>query len=144
MFEADAPVVERLEQQTSSPWSLTSLLGELKQDRGVVIVAELTVDQGTLPEVVGWCACRYLVPESELLKIAVSSDHRRRGIATALLRHLTLFLSQRSIETLFLEVRSQNQRALKFYKKSGFLQIGQRSKYYSNPNDDASIFRKIL
>lgn len=144
MVETDAPVVARLEQRTLSPWSLPSLLEELKQDRGAVFVAEVNVDQDSKPEIVGWCACRYIVPESELLKISVSKNSRRIGIATALLKHLTFFLSQRRIQTLFLEVRSENQSALNFYTKSGFLKIGERSGYYSNPTDSASLFQKML
>lgn len=133
-----------LEQQTLSPWSLASLIKELQQDRGVVFVAELHTDGNTAPEIVGWCACRYIVPEAELLKIVVDKRFRRAGVATALLKHLSLFLCQRHIEMLFLEVRAQNQNALKFYIKSGFVAIGERVGYYSNPDDKASLLQKML
>ena len=144
MVEADAPAVARLEQQTLSPWSLSSLLEELQQDRGVVFVAEKNAHNNRKPEIVGWCACRYIVPESELLKISVSNNARRSGIATALLKHLSRFLSQKSIEILFLEVRSENKTALNFYRKSGFLKMGERPGYYLNPADNASLFQKNL
>lgn len=143
MLETDAIAVESLEQQTFSPWSLRSLLEELKQDRGVVLVAENHLAQHP-PVIVGWCACRYFIPEAELLKISVSERARRSGVATALLNRLTHYLSQRSIEILFLEVRSKNQNALKLYSKSGFLKIGERSAYYTNPTDSALLLQKIL
>ncbi|PHR27566.1 MAG: ribosomal-protein-alanine N-acetyltransferase [Desulfotalea sp.] len=144
MLEADVPTVGRLELQSHSPWSLSSLVDEIEQERGLVLVAESTSRDKSVPVVVGWCACRYIVPEAELLKIAVNTCARRQGIATELLKHLSRFLFQSSIETLFLEVRSQNQSALKFYLKNGFLHIGERAKYYSNPDDNASLFKKEI
>jgi ribosomal-protein-alanine N-acetyltransferase len=147
MTEADAPLVERIEQQSLSPWSLSSLLEELQQDRGVVLVVEddasAYITTGT-SQIVGWCACRYLVPEAELLKIAVHKSTRRQGLASLLLNHLEGSLVNKGVETLILEVRSQNQSALNFYMKNGFLQIGKRSGYYSNPEDNALIYHKIL
>ena len=144
MVEADVPAVLCLEQQTLSPWSLQSIRDELKQKRGEMFVAEIEVEDGTTAEIVGWCASRLIQPEAELLKIVVNTTSRRSGIATALLNHLIHFLSQRSIELLFLEVRSKNQSALNFYKRSGFLQIGLRPGYYSNPSDSALLYRKML
>ncbi len=144
MVEADVSAVHCIEQRILSPWSLLSIREELNQKMGEMFVAEVEAGSDFTPEIVGWCATRLIAPEAELLKIAVDQRSRRAGVATALLNHLTHFLSQRSIELLFLEVRSQNQSALNFYIKSGFLQIGIRPGYYSNPSDSALIYQKIL
>ena len=144
MVETDVTAVQCLEQQTLSPWSIHSIRDELRQERGEMFVAEIEGGNGSSAEIVGWCASRLILPEAELLKIAVNESSRRSGIATALLNHLIHFLSQRSIKLLFLEVRSQNQSALNFYKKNGFLQIGVRPRYYSNPCDSALLYQKML
>lgn len=144
MLDADVADVERIEQQNLSPWSSSALLDELKQERGIVLIAELKNAITIGPRVVGWCACRYLPPEAELLKIAVTADLRKHGVASSLLDSLCNLLSQKQSKTLFLEVRSQNQSALNFYIKSGFLQTGERVRYYSNPVDTALIFQKTL
>lgn len=144
MCEADINAVRCLEQQTLSPWSLHSIRDELIQNRGEMFVVEVGAESGDAPNIVGWCSIRLIVPEAELLKIAVSRTHRRGGIATALLKHLACYLSQRSVELLFLEVRSQNHSALNMYMKSDFLQIGIRPGYYSNPPDSALLFQKEL
>ena len=146
MIEADACVVERIEKQTLSPWSQSSLLSELQQDRGVVLVAEAAVGTCIVKpsQILGWCACRFFAPEAELLKISVNQTSRREGIASQILNHLERFLVSRDVRTLFLEVRSQNQIALNFYTKSAFLQVGKRSGYYKNPEDSALIFQKML
>lgn len=144
MVEADMKAVQSLEQQTLSPWSPYSIEDELMNNRGEMFVAEGETEMDSPSGVVGWCVARLVAPEAELLKIAVTRTLRRSGIATALLNHLTCFLSHNSIELLFLEVRSQNQGALDFYTKSGFLQVGIRPGYYSNPIDNALIYQKTL
>jgi ribosomal-protein-alanine N-acetyltransferase len=146
MFKADVAMVERIEQQTLSPWSLSSLTEELHQDRGVVFVVVEEADGCNLgvDRILGWCACRFCVPEAELLKIAVHTSARRQGLAIQLLKHLENFLVSKGVDTLFLEVRSQNKSALNFYIKSCFLQVGERSGYYSNPDDNALIYSKKI
>ncbi len=144
MREADVDFVVRIEQQNTSPWSSVALLNELQQERGIVIVAELDDPQVAGDRVIGWCGCRYLAPEAELMKIAVRKDMRKLGIASLLLNSLCTSLLDNKIETLLLEVRSKNQSALKFYINNGFRQTGERVNYYSNPVDTALLFQKIL
>jgi len=144
MLEADADAVSRIEQQNTSPWSTVALLSELQQERGIVIVAELDAPSVNGDRVVGWCGCRYFAPEAELMKIAVQKDMRKLGIASSLLNSLCNSLSNTKVEALFLEVRSKNQSALNFYIKNGFLQIGERAGYYSNPVDVALLFQKDI
>ena len=145
MRAADISPVERIEQHTLSPWKASSLVSELEQERGIVLVAEQDVAKTISPaSVIGWCACRYLTPEAELLKIAVDHNARNKGVATTLLEILIRTLYQKHVQTLFLEVRSQNQSAINLYKKSGFIQTGMRRAYYSHPADNALLFQKSL
>lgn len=146
MLDTDVPLVERIEQQNLSPWSAKDLLQELKQDRGIVLVAEQsTYNLQNFPSpILGWCAARFIFPEAELLKIAVTRECRQYGIATALLKELTTILQDKGGESLYLEVRSQNTSALKFYYKNDFLQVGRRKNYYLNPKDTALLLCKRL
>jgi ribosomal-protein-alanine N-acetyltransferase len=43
-----------------------------------------------------------------------------------------------------LEVRASNGRAIGFYRAFGFQQTGLRPRYYSNPEEDAVLFRLDL
>ena len=145
MGVADISPVERIEQHTLSPWKAPSLMNELEQERGIVLVAEQDVAKTISPaSVIGWCACRYFAPEAELLKIAVDHNARNKGVATTLLEILIRTLCQKHVQTLFLEVRSQNQSAITFYQKNGFLQTGMRTAYYAHPVDNAILFQKLL
>ena len=49
-------------------------------------------------------------------------------------------LKNKGVETIFLEVRSNNMPAKKLYEKNGFIKISERQKYYSD-GADADIYR---
>jgi len=88
--------------------------------------------------IVGIAVGRVVAPdESEVLNVAVDRGHRRRGIAEHLLGELLLFFSG----TCFLEVRESNAAAQQLYKKMGFIEVGKRSRYYDNPQEDAIVMR---
>jgi ribosomal-protein-alanine N-acetyltransferase len=115
----------------------------IDQEMAAVGGVRLVIEEaaGTL---LGWCACRIMRPEAELLKIAVTSKRRRERLGEMLFRHLLDVLDGKGITALFLEVRSQNAPALRFYERYGFGRVGVRRRYYTNPEDDALILRKTL
>ncbi len=139
MAQADLGAVAAIERETFSPWSARSLAEELQIPRASQWVAE-----SAEKEILGWYACREVWPEAELLKIAVKKTNRERGIGSFLLEHLFLELQKRKITCLFLEVRSGNRTALRFYEKNGFLHVGTRPGYYTDPPDSAMILKKNM
>lgn len=139
MGPADLGAVFEIERTTLTPWSLASLRQELAVQESRCFVAE-----GDDQQVVGWCACRKVWPEAELLKIAVVEQERRKGIGNVLLQQLLAYLQEQSFKTLFLEVRSQNRSAIAFYNSHGFYKVGLRRAYYSEPQDDALILRQDI
>jgi len=137
MAAADLEGVEEIEMENPSPWSAESLARELAVDQGIRMVVE--ADDAQL---LGWCACRVIWPEAELLKIAVRKRNRRSGIGRTLFNRLSDELQKRKITSLFIEVRSNNRPALDFYEKLGFSCIGSRAGYYTDPPDSASVMKK--
>jgi ribosomal-protein-alanine acetyltransferase len=75
--------------------------------------------------------------EREILNVAVAPNHRRRGIARALLNHE---LARGG--TFFLEVRESGLPARKLYKSLGFMQVGIRKEYYEFPRESAIVLRR--
>lgn len=73
-------------------------------------------------------------PEREIVNLAVANLFRRKGIASALLRHE---LSRRG--TFFLEVRESNVAARALYRKFGFVEVGRRPYYYRYPDETAIV-----
>lgn len=138
MSPADLDDVLRLEAENPSPWSREDIDKEVgRYDRAQYVAVD--EEEGGI---VGWCCCRFLDDQAELLKIAVIGSMRKRGVASVLLTHLLKDLADRGVQALFLEVRSRNFPALRFYRKHGFTEIGRRQRYYSSPDDDALVLER--
>ncbi len=80
--------------------------------------------------------------EAELQNLAVLPDHRRRGVAQALLDGLFGEARKRGCASVFLEVDGGNSAAQALYRKNGFLQVGVRRGFYRGR--DALLLRKGL
>jgi len=75
--------------------------------------------------------------EMELLNLAVGPAWRRKGFASALLDTALSECRNSGVQSVFLEVRESNQRAISFYNKHGFTASGRRPNYYRNPDEAA-------
>ena len=120
----------------SNPWSENSVASELKNPLSCWLVAEED------SAVAGYIGSQTVVDESDMMNVAVHPDHRRKGIAAALVNELVEALKKRESRCLTLEVRASNEPARALYEKLGFVQLGLRKNYYRNPREDALILRK--
>jgi ribosomal protein S18 acetylase RimI-like enzyme len=75
--------------------------------------------------------------------LAVERNYRRRGIATALLRHARQWARQQGLRLLQAEATTKNYPALCLYQKLGFHFCGFNDHYYSN-QDIAVFFVQLL
>ena len=94
--------------------------------------------------ILGFLIARQLAPEWELENIVVASTARRMGIAKQLLNALLAAARETNSEAVFLEVRDSNAAARALYEQSGFKSQGRRKSYYSNPSEDAVLYRLTL
>jgi ribosomal-protein-alanine N-acetyltransferase len=79
--------------------------------------------------------------ESSVHTIAVDSGHQGQGVGTTLLRAL-LDRADTLQAPVFLEVRTDNDRALELYARHGFSRIGLRKRYYQPSGADAYTMRR--
>ena len=77
-----------------------------------------------------------------IASIAVHSDHRRRGIATELMRSLTEQARRGEAHLIWLHVRVSNQSAIDFYKELDFQITHRVPRYYRE--EDAYIMMRPL
>ncbi len=77
--------------------------------------------------------------EAQINNIAVHPDYRRRRIAENILRKVLDALKNDGIQFVTLEVRAGNTGARALYDKLGFMPIGLRKEYYTNPVEDAVV-----
>jgi ribosomal-protein-alanine N-acetyltransferase len=80
--------------------------------------------------------------EIDILTIATLEDFRRRGIADALLQHLISYARETKVNTVFLEIKENNDPARALYEKWGFIPYGKRENYYQESNE--SVIAAIL
>jgi len=90
-------------------------------------------------KVAGFVAFHQVLDEADLRNLAVLPEHRRRGVARALLEAACHRLQQAGTKRLFLEVRVSNEPALSLYSSLGFVLHSRRKNYYRDPDEDAYV-----
>lgn len=85
----------------------------------------------------GFLIARQVADEAEVLNLAVLTEARRQGQATALLTTALDQFRNSGVLRIFLEVRESNLPAIAFYAKHGFISSRRRKAYYRNPVEDA-------
>ena len=89
----------------------------------------------------GFLIAQGILDEWQIENIAIAGPARRRGLGTRLLGE---FLDQgraKGARAVFLEVRESNRAACLLYEKWSFEQSGRRPRYYSDPVEDAILYR---
>ncbi|MEL6467594.1 MAG: ribosomal protein S18-alanine N-acetyltransferase [Pseudomonadota bacterium] len=84
----------------------------------------------------GFALWRAVADEAELLTIAVAPEAQGRGYGAAL---MTAWMAKaaRTCNRAFLEVASDNARALRLYTSQGFEIVAKRKAYYRRPKGQA-------
>jgi [ribosomal protein S18]-alanine N-acetyltransferase len=77
--------------------------------------------------------------QGDVQTIAVRADRQGEGIGTALLAELITVAESRGCRELFLDVRADNARAQRLYRRTGFTDIGVRRGYYQPSGADAIV-----
>ena len=85
--------------------------------------------------IVGYAVASVGEGDAEIVSIAVLPEHRRAGVATALLRHILSRLRRARIGRLTLMVRPDNLAAIRFYRGLGFRSAGRVARYYEDRSD---------
>ena len=75
-------------------------------------------------EAVGFCSCWLVLDEIHINNLAVLPEHRRSGVASALIEHVLKEGGARGAHRATLEVRRSNEPARKLYEKFGFAVAG--------------------
>lgn len=92
----------------------------------------------------GFVLCRLAGGEAEVLTILVLPPYRRAGLGAKLLRTALETAKALGVETMFLEVAADNDKAQGLYAAFGFVQVGRRPGYYDGGGTDALVLSKSL
>ena len=116
------------------PWMKDAFLEDLTYNtKAIYVVIEL---EETIRAFVG---ARETLEDLHITNIAVHSDIRFLGCATLLMKQLEKFARLLEKDSISLEVRVSNTKAIRLYEKFGFIQTGYKEKYYKNEVEDAVL-----
>ena len=128
-----APQLAEIEDKCfPTPWSQKQLEEDIKSPSTLYFAA---VCEG---QVCGYAGMWRILDGGSITNIAVLKEHRRKGIASALLKQLLSC----GVNYVTLEVRTNNTSAINLYRSHGFEPVGVRKGYYTNPDgtkDDAFL-----
>ena len=125
----DVPAVTALEASVFGvdAWSAASVTAELTGPRRRAWVAG--------DPVAGYAVSSYAGDVVDLQRIAVSPEHRGRGVAGALMSTLLDAARSDGADRVLLEVADDNSPALGLYARHGFAEIDRRPAYYRDGRD---------
>ena len=90
-------------------------------------------------EIAGSITVNEVVDEADIVDVDVALNYRRCGIANKLMANAELNAALRGRNKVLLEVRPNNITARALYEKRGYVQVGLRPNYYTNPTEDAIL-----
>ncbi|MEA1993695.1 MAG: ribosomal protein S18-alanine N-acetyltransferase [Euryarchaeota archaeon] len=81
--------------------------------------------------------------EGHIISLAVDKDFQRKKVGTFLVKALLKIFKERDLKKASLEVRKNNKRAQKLYKKLGFSVEKEMPGYYANGDDGILMVKKV-
>lgn len=137
MQAKDVEAVTALEESCfSMPWKRQDFEDILTNPDRLYLVAERNHN------ILGGCMLTMIAGEGDISNVAVCEEYRGQHIATALMQELLRIGEANGISDFTLEVREQNQTAIRLYENAGFVSEGIRPNFYDKPKDNAVIMWK--
>ena len=120
------------------PWNISQIKSELIRIKNYNICIK---ENNNL---LAYTFCRVESDFLEIMKIASTKSLRRKGLANLIMSKLNDFCIKKEINSIYLEVNSNNFEAINFYKKNGFKTDSIRKNYYQKSREDAMLMSKKI
>ncbi|HHT38409.1 MAG TPA: ribosomal protein S18-alanine N-acetyltransferase [Mollicutes bacterium] len=95
-------------------------------------------------KIIGFVIFAIMYEKAEIIDIAVSEEAQRKSIGTKLLTTALKECSSNNCESVTLEVRNSNKKAISFYKKMGFRELSTRKSYYYDGEDALLMIKMVM
>ena len=94
--------------------------------------------------IVAFMICARNTPnEARILMFAVDDNHRRQGVGEKLMLDFLAYCRQNGFISVKLEVKTDNEVAIAFYKRFGFVITSRLRAYYSDASDAFTMWKII-
>ncbi|MGV8976977.1 MAG: ribosomal protein S18-alanine N-acetyltransferase [Cellulomonas sp.] len=135
LLHADLPVLDDFERELfgAGAWSRAALAEELEGPGRWYVGGQ----DATTGELIGYAGLWFDGVDAQVMTIGTTAGHQRRGVGAALLAALLGRARASGAEHVYLEVRVDNDPALRLYERAGFERMGRRRGYYQPENIDA-------
>ena len=97
-------------------YNTIALVAKTNTDIAGFIIAQVEIDE--------------TLQYGHIITMNVAANYRRKHVATRLLQEMEKLLKEKSITECHLEVREDNNPAIKLYQKLGYQTMGKLEKYY--------------
>jgi len=95
-------------------------------------------------KIIGFCiGVKTDSERAKMLMLSVSEVHRKQNIGSLLLNRFLEEISKENINHISLEVRTDNEKAIKFYQKHDFKIIEKLTEFYQN-GEEAYTMKRVL
>jgi ribosomal-protein-alanine N-acetyltransferase len=142
MAVGDVDEVHALERSVfPHPWSRANFMDSLTSGYDAWVARD---GAGLLA---GYFLVMYAPDEVHLLDVAVCAARQGKGLGRYLLDRIAARARAMRMESILLEVRPSNGRALQVYRRYGYAEIGRRKGYYpagDGRREDAIVMRYAL
>jgi [ribosomal protein S18]-alanine N-acetyltransferase len=136
--EAVAGLLEIENQCFRNPWSKHHFTSAINSPQMHVWVYQQKISMA------GYIVLYIIEDVLVIANLAVSPDHRRKGIGEDLLNYGLDLGRNQGCGSSILDVRQSNTTAVSLYKKANYIIIGNNKGYYKNPYEDSYVMgRKI-
>lgn len=141
MSTKDLSAVVELELQSQAfPWSRRNFEDALSANYPAWVIRRDA-------QLIGFCVAMPTTDDIHVLVIAVAGDLRRAGVGSMLLGQIYRYAEMSALNRVLLEVRPSNERAMAFYIKQSFTEIGRRKGYYPSAKgqrEDAIVMARRI
>ncbi|AGF74048.1 ribosomal-protein-alanine N-acetyltransferase [Bartonella australis AUST/NH1] len=128
----DSTLLHEIHQNCFTPAWEERTFDTFLQDRSIFGYKASPIGKPT--QILGFCLCRLILDEAEVITIAVQPYSRQQGIGYLLIDSILRRLHFERAAKLFLEVEETNLPALALYQRFKFKKIAKRLAYYQSQN----------
>ncbi len=123
----------------TSYWKKSDFEYELQQNPYAVLKV-IEIDG----KIAAYCDLWILFDQAQIATIGVAEEYQHQGLGQQLMASMIFDAIAKECDTMSLEVRVSNDKAIALYKKNGFITVNTRKGYYQDNHEDAYLMVKPL